>query len=78
MKPALLDILVCPACQNALDLRAEVRKELEVLEGALRCMGCARDYPIVVRRAEVRRQRRRMRRASGGSGTGSARSRSTP
>ena len=47
MKPALLDILVCPACQNALDLRADVRKELEVLEGALRCMGCARDYPIV-------------------------------
>ena len=47
MKPALLDILVCPACRNALDLRADVRKELEVLEGALRCMGCARDYPVV-------------------------------
>ena len=57
MKPALLDILVCPACQKALDLRADVRKGLEVLEGALRCPGCARDYPIVVRRAEVRRQR---------------------
>lgn len=47
MKPALLDILVCPACRNALDLRADVREELEVREGALRCVGCARDYPIV-------------------------------
>jgi len=47
MKPALSDILVCPACQKALDLRVDVRKGLEILEGALRCPGCVRDYPIV-------------------------------
>ena len=47
MKPALLDILVCPACGNALDLRADVEEGARVLEGALRCPGCARDYPIV-------------------------------
>ena len=47
MKAALLDILVCPECQKALDLRAEVRKGLEVLEGALCCPGCIRVYPIV-------------------------------
>jgi SAM-dependent methyltransferase len=47
MKPALADILVCPSCQKALDPRVDVRKGLEVLEGSLRCSGCARDYPIV-------------------------------
>ena len=47
MKPALSDILVCPACQKALDLRVDVRKGLEILEGTLRCPGCVRDYPIV-------------------------------
>ena len=47
MKPALLDILVCPECQKALELRSDVHKGLEVLEGALRCPGCGRDYPIV-------------------------------
>jgi SAM-dependent methyltransferase len=47
MKAALLDILVCPECQKSLELRAEVRRGLEVLEGALRCPGCARDYPNV-------------------------------
>ena len=47
MKPALLDILVCPGCQKALELRSDVHKGLEVLEGALRCPGCGRDYPIV-------------------------------
>ena len=78
MKPALLDILVCPECQNALDLRAEVRKALEVLEGALRCPGCGRDYPIVAGVPRFVGQRRVCRRASAGSGTGSARSRSTP
>lgn len=46
MKAALLDILVCPECRKSLDLRADVRKGLEVLEGALRCPGCSRDYPI--------------------------------
>lgn len=47
MKPALLDLLVCPGCQKALDLRVDVRRGLDVLEGALRCPGCVRDYPIV-------------------------------
>ncbi len=47
MKPALLDILVCPKCEKALELRSDVQKGLEVLDGALRCPGCARDYPIV-------------------------------
>ncbi len=47
MKPALLDLLVCPACEKALDLRVDVRRGLEVLEGALRCPGCARDYPVM-------------------------------
>lgn len=47
MKAALLDILVCPDCQKSLDLRAEVMKGLEVLDGSLHCPGCARDYPII-------------------------------
>jgi len=46
MKPALVDILVCPACQKAMDLRCDVRKGHEVLEGALTCPGCDRGYPI--------------------------------
>jgi SAM-dependent methyltransferase len=47
VKPALLDILVCPECQKALELRSDVHKGLEIVEGALRCPGCGRDYPIV-------------------------------
>jgi SAM-dependent methyltransferase/uncharacterized protein YbaR (Trm112 family) len=46
MKPALLDLLACPACGQALELGAETREGTEVTAGELRCAGCAQRYPI--------------------------------
>lgn len=46
MKPALLDILVCPRCVGSLDLRTDAGDGIEVHEGTLRCPICGRNYPI--------------------------------
>ena len=46
MKPALLDILVCPRCVASLDLRTDAGDGIEVHEGTLRCPVCGRNYPI--------------------------------
>lgn len=46
MKPALLDILVCPRCKESLDLRTDAGDGIEVHEGTLRCPMCGRNYPI--------------------------------
>jgi SAM-dependent methyltransferase len=46
MKPALLDILVCPRCVGSLDLRTDAGDGIEVHEGTLRCPICGRNFPI--------------------------------
>jgi SAM-dependent methyltransferase len=46
MKPALLDILACPRCKEALDLRTDAGDGIEVHEGTLRCPMCGRNYRI--------------------------------
>jgi SAM-dependent methyltransferase len=49
MKTRLLDFIVCPACQGTLVLQpgARTAPNGEVIEGALPCQGCGRNYPIV-------------------------------
>lgn len=47
MKPALLEILVCPNCKSELDLRASAEQDGDVTAGALRCRRCRADYPIL-------------------------------
>jgi SAM-dependent methyltransferase len=42
----LLTILACPSCKRELTCDAAPNAEAEVMEGALRCAGCARTYPI--------------------------------
>jgi SAM-dependent methyltransferase len=46
MRRRLLDLLVCPACGEALQLRADDEREGRILEGLLSC-GCGERYPIV-------------------------------
>lgn len=46
MKPALLEILVCPACKSGLDLRAASEQDGDVTTGVLRCRRCRADYPV--------------------------------
>lgn len=47
MKPAILEILVCPACRSELDLQAASEQDGEVTTGTLRCRGCGADYPVL-------------------------------
>jgi SAM-dependent methyltransferase len=46
MKPAALDVFVCPGCHGGLRLRATSRAGLEVVDGDLTCSGCGSVYPI--------------------------------
>lgn len=46
MKPAVLEVLVCPACKGDLGLRAEVVQGHEILDGTLTCSSCHTPYPI--------------------------------
>src|SRR5262245_5563019 len=46
MKPALLDLLVCPACRGRLDCEPTLVDGPEIEEGTLRCGGCRAAYPI--------------------------------
>jgi SAM-dependent methyltransferase len=46
MKPASLDVFVCPACRGGLRLSATASEAGEVLEGELRCQGCAATYAV--------------------------------
>lgn len=47
MKIKLLEILVCPHCKGDLTLRANDGAAAdEIIDGALRCEKCAKDYPI--------------------------------
>src|SRR6266404_2621256 len=46
MKSSALRFLVCPACHSELGLSVQVEIGTEVLEGALVCRDCRRDYAI--------------------------------
>jgi uncharacterized protein YbaR (Trm112 family) len=46
MKRSLLDILACPVCKGALELKVEAEGEREVITGSLRCPKCNVNYPI--------------------------------
>lgn len=47
MKEALLHLLACPECRGALRVaRTAAAEGAEVLEGALACGGCGREFPI--------------------------------
>ncbi|HSL68849.1 MAG TPA: methyltransferase domain-containing protein [Longimicrobiales bacterium] len=59
MKTALLDWLACPACHGDLQLESTKRDGAEIMEGQLRCTGCAQRYPVaggVPRFAETMRE----------------------
>ena len=57
MKLRMLDLLICPECQNPKQLKLEVysefradpsqRNEAEVETGVLTCLACKRQYPII-------------------------------
>ena len=46
VKPAALEVIVCPSCKEQLSLRAAVRIDKEILEGTLTCRRCGMTYPI--------------------------------
>ena len=46
MKPASLDVFVCPACHAGLLLTATASDGGEVLDGELTCRGCRARYPV--------------------------------
>jgi len=46
MKPASLDVFVCPGCRGDLRLRSTVSDGGEVLDGDLTCRGCGAVYPV--------------------------------
>lgn len=46
MKPAVLRLLICPACKDELGLRTRLQQGPEVVEGTLACRGCGAAYPI--------------------------------
>ena len=46
VKHSLLDHLACPDCHGTLDLSATASEGNEVMEGILRCRGCAAAYPV--------------------------------
>lgn len=41
-----MDILACPVCKGALELRVDEENEVEVLRGTLFCGGCDHAFPI--------------------------------
>jgi SAM-dependent methyltransferase len=47
MKPRLVEHLACPDCAADLRLSRERSEAGEVIDGELRCTGCAREFPIV-------------------------------
>ncbi len=47
MKLRLLEFIICPICAGPLDLRKDKTEAEEIMEGELKCGGCARAYPIV-------------------------------
>lgn len=46
MKREMMDILACPMCKGALELRPTEESKLEVVSGSLFCAPCKEEYPI--------------------------------
>jgi SAM-dependent methyltransferase len=46
MKPAALEVVVCPGCKGDLALRDTSREGAEIVEGRLDCRVCGRIFPI--------------------------------
>ena len=46
MKSAVLKLLVCPSCRDALELCVDEQDGQEVVAGALRCQNCGRQYAV--------------------------------
>ena len=46
VKRDLMNILACPLCKGALELRVEQENEREIMSGTLFCPKCGVDYPI--------------------------------
>jgi SAM-dependent methyltransferase len=46
LKEKLLSYLVCPACEGTLELSVSNAEQEEIIEGALRCTGCAASFRI--------------------------------
>ena len=46
MKPALLEILVCPLCKDELTLTIDHEEDGEIVSGSLRCDTCDETFPI--------------------------------
>ena len=46
MEKDLMDILACPVCKGALELKVEEDLGDEVVKGSLRCGACDETYPI--------------------------------
>jgi len=46
MKHGLLELICCPQCQSALEIRAERTVGDEIESGSLACLGCRRGFPI--------------------------------
>jgi uncharacterized protein YbaR (Trm112 family)/ubiquinone/menaquinone biosynthesis C-methylase UbiE len=46
MKASALDVIVCPACRNELELSVNAKEGAEIMEGRLACKRCGRHYPI--------------------------------
>jgi SAM-dependent methyltransferase len=47
MKPQLAHLLVCPACQLALQLDVVSERAGEIIGGSLQCSKCRRQYPVL-------------------------------
>jgi uncharacterized protein YbaR (Trm112 family) len=47
VKRDMMDILACPVCKGALELRVDKENEQEVVSGTLYCSKCQQEYPIV-------------------------------
>ena len=46
MKRDLMDILACPVCKGALELRVDTEEAGEIVAGSLQCASCDETYPI--------------------------------
>jgi uncharacterized protein YbaR (Trm112 family) len=46
MKRELMDILACPVCKGALELKVEAEGGGEITTGSLYCPKCSIKYPI--------------------------------
>lgn len=46
MKEKLLSYLVCPSCEESLDLSISTIEDQEIIEGELRCTACGSAFPI--------------------------------